>query len=425
MSYYWVYIIDHPQRDLSAIAWWVVNSNYHFGKKVCLLPTSEMTAEFLYSQKPDVIVWNYARSNNIEIIKLAKYLNIYNIIHDTEGIPYDLEYLKCLDLTDSQLTLIDEIWCWGTTQADQINSRLNCNGETIKVKVTGSIRYEYAKSLKKCNYKENNGKVLWNTNYPFIAPKYQSLWNEFRQSFQQYQYYSAEKALEACIESAANRQSSLEYITNLIEDKKEIELTLRPHPFESDSFYKDNILDKFPKTTISTVNDIHLDLENVSLVLQSGCQTALDAFIRGVPSIRSCKVNQNIWSEVTPYIDINILKEKILNKEFLEELLHEQSLLFARYKIESLLFNLNNPMNLKDLNLGQRRRSMRSILVLLHIIKMFIKSSLKKLIRRKISVEKYGKRKLSSSHINKFLSSNYPESIWIFKKQCILFPEPQ
>ena len=104
MKKYWVYIVDNSQRDLSCIAWWIFNSGHHNNQKVCLLPASELQSDFFVSERPDVIVWNYARPNNIDAIKYAKWLNIYNIIHDTEGIPYDLNtYFSGLDNNDIAL----------------------------------------------------------------------------------------------------------------------------------------------------------------------------------------------------------------------------------------------------------------------------------------------------------------------------------
>ena len=83
---FWTYLIDSYERDLSGISWWVHESGFHKGDKVCLLPTKEIDLKFFFKVRPDVVVWNYARNNNIRFIMLAKVLNIYNIIHDTEGI---------------------------------------------------------------------------------------------------------------------------------------------------------------------------------------------------------------------------------------------------------------------------------------------------------------------------------------------------
>ena len=168
----------------------------------------------------------------------------------------------------------------------------------------------YAKFLPKCNLEKNLGKLLWNTNYNTISPRFQTAWQEFKEHFD-YELLAPEQTLEKFIEHSANRQSSYEYITSLLEEIQEVTLTIRPHPFESSKFYEQTILKDYQNTKISLVSDVQSDLLEHSLVLQYGCQTALDAFIRGVPSIKPNRDDINIWSKVTPYVDPIVLCEKL------------------------------------------------------------------------------------------------------------------
>ena len=64
------------------------------------------------------------------------------------------------------------------------------------------------------------------------------------------------------------------------------------------------------------LNDVQEDLVTNSLVLQHGCQTALDAFVREIPSISPCRMQANIWSKVTPYIEVEELKANINQNSF-------------------------------------------------------------------------------------------------------------
>ena len=127
MKEYWIYIVDHPQRDLPSLAWWAYNSELHNRNKICLLPSGEISEDFFIRERPDVIVWNYARRNNIEAIKNCSKLGIYNIVHDTEGIPYVLsKYFE--PLKDEELVYIQEVWCWGSKQANFLEKRNSFSG---------------------------------------------------------------------------------------------------------------------------------------------------------------------------------------------------------------------------------------------------------------------------------------------------------
>ena len=75
----------------------------------------------------------------------------------------------------------------------------------------------------------------------------------------------------------------LDFISNIPND---IPLGIRPHPFESSSYYQ-FALPKYYSVELSSVKfitdtDIHDDLSSISLSFNSGCQSTLDSIIRGV-----------------------------------------------------------------------------------------------------------------------------------------------
>ena len=161
-----------------------------------------------------------------------------------------------------------------------------------------------------------------------------------------------------------------------------------------------------------------------SLVFQYGCQTALDAFIRGIPSVKPNRGDANVWSRVTPYIDPIILREKISDIKFLNEILDVQKKLFDKYKIDQLLYNLNQPFRIsqgKDLinNTEQvflKERGIKEISIFNFLkFKYFLKSILKPDQLQEI------RRSLTSIDINNFLEDHYLNKNWSFcQKKCIV-----
>ena len=120
----------------------------------------------------------------------------------------------------------------------------------------------------------------------------------------------------------------------------DIKLIVRPHPFETSDFYEANLDKQKINFALSMEGDIQSELIKHSIVFQYGCQTALDSFIRGVPSIKPCNKETNMWSSVTPFIEANYLKKNITSNIFLENILKDQEQLFKDKKIASLLNNL-------------------------------------------------------------------------------------
>ena len=413
MNKYWIYIVDNHQRDLSSICWWTLESDFHKNDKICLLPKFEVNPKILSRERPDVIVWNYARPNNIKWIKLSHKLGIYNIVHDTEGIPRDIStYFNGID--ENQLKYIDEIWCWGKTQAQFLEKRFSKIKNLLDIKITGSIRYEYAKSLHKVPYQNNINKIIWNTSFSTLSPKFQSPWREFTQHHE-YLELSEEETLNKFINFAAERQISTEYIKLIASHSQSNKITIRPHPFESENFYLDTFKDSFKNIQFSTSGDVHLDLNQHSLVLQYGCQTVLDAFIRGVPSIKTIDGNINIWSKVTPFVDAIILREKLSDIEFIENIYEIQKKLFIDNKINLILSNLDKPIEIKEKvytkHRGLKEKLKNNFLNFKYFIKDLIKPNEIQDIRES----------LTSKHINEFLIINYSAKNWCFEnKICVI-----
>lgn len=414
---FWTYLIDSYERDLSGISWWVHESGFHKGDKVCLLPTKEIDLKFFFKVRPDVVVWNYARNNNIRFIMLAKVLNIYNIIHDTEGIHYDKDtYFK---INNNYLKYIDEVWCWGEDQSKYLKSKFKNLKSKPLIKTTGSIRYEYIKTLKKVNIKRNIGKILWNTNYATLNPRFQNVFKEYKERFQLHKYQNEENTLKFFLNLSAKRQSAYESIKSLLDNIENVKLIIRPHPFESEEFYINSEINQSKKIIISRGKDINDDLDKACLVIQNGCQTVIESFLRGIPSIRTDFEEINIWSKITPLNKEKNLSIKINDIKFLESLLKRQDKLFKKYRVDKYLYNIYQPLKIIEKPFIKKKNlDFHGIIIL---IKFKSKMILKNLFFvKKISESK--KEKLSTLDIKRFMNEKYKFKNK-YEKFCILNPK--
>ena len=317
----WLYLIDHPFRDLPAYCWWSIHSKFHSSEsdKIHLVSTSEFNFTDVINANIDIIVWNYARPNNIHLIKRASKLGIKNVIHDTEGIPYDVSsYFK--NLPKKSFAYIDELWLWGNHQLSHVLALFeSLSVDNVSPIVTGSIRYEFIKSLPKLNLNLNHNIFLWNTNFPLLAPLYQSAFVEFEQLYKLHKVYSSDDALELVINTSHYRTSSalfIQYLTSLCESSKVI---IRPHPFESNCFYKSFFPTNSKQLIYSDGGDVHNDISQSSVVLHSGCQTCLDSLRKGNSLFVFPHHYDNLWSKVSIPISFDSL-HCLTSSDFLEEL---------------------------------------------------------------------------------------------------------
>lgn len=399
-----LYIIDHPIRDLPAYSWWCsIQANDYFENY--MVSTSDISMDFIKEIKPDAIVWNCARPQNSFLIRFAFLKGIKNIVHDTEGILYkDNEYLNSLDKLTFQC--IHSIWCWGNEQKRIINkiSLKNCKRE-LAINI-GSIRYEYYKNKGLKN--KNKNKILVNTNFPVIAPRYASLKSEFNTWVNIEKKLNKFQFIQKCIDLSAMRESILNFIKNLIE-KQEFPpelITLRIHPFESIKYYESirNL-----GVNISDNKDISDDISEAIIIAQCGCQTVLDGLIQKVPSILIEPNYENIWSNISSKVDIASLK-KIINdkneyKNFKENFIND-----SFNKIGPYISNIKENINLKLLfeSLKEKKSFQIHNFLIIEIVVLITKSflSFKKFLRKIIYKESKNKAKLTNLKIEKYLKNN-------------------
>jgi len=414
---YWVFVLDNYERDLPSIVWWIYEKYFNNNKIFCILPKELAVAKFFLEEKPDIIIWNYARANNINAIKVANQLNIYNIVHDTEGIPYELDkYFNNINRKDFKY--IDEVWCWGETQAEII--RVRCKGLTYKpkIKTTGSIRYEYMKSLGRCESKITNS-ILWCTNYALINPRYQSQLKEFEEHYLKYKLMSKKETLKKFIKYAKQQEYS-EFCINILASKfDKTNIIIRPHPFEKINYYHKLINKKSLNIKLSEQNHIQDELNYCDIIIQSGCQTVLDGFIRGVPSIRLIQEEMNIWSKVTPFININKLENDFTSEENLRKIFEDQKALFKKYNVNKLLFNLDQKLNYSSINSKKINQSnlINNMIINIFKVKLQVKIILKTITK---------KNNLKNNNIKsiyKYISSRYIPNRIKSEKYCKIYPK--
>ena len=119
---------------------------------------------------------------------------------------------------------------------------------------------------------------------------------------------SKSKTLDKFIQYTEHREISKSCIQSLLSKSNKNNIIIRPHPFEKKDYYFNYIKNKPENIKISDIDDIHDEINHCDLIIQSGCQTSLDGFMRGIPSIRFVEEKINIWSHITPYVDINLLE---------------------------------------------------------------------------------------------------------------------
>ena len=329
--------LDQPQRDLDGLLFLTCLIKKEFPMaSVFLVPRDRLLFLGLY-ELPQIVIFTKPQSGYIPFFRL---IGSRIVVHENEGIPYDLGRIFT-NMSWINRKCVNQYWLWGKEQYKYVITNKLKSFSRKKLFISGGLRYEYFKTLPKSNHKEG---FQFNTNFPTLSPKYQSITQEFKMLLKEKKNIS-ESLIEGVPIVAGRRERLLNFISKLSKNKK---LRIRPHPFESISYYKET-LPKYYSVDISSLTfitdtDVHDDLYEVSHSFNSGCQTTLDSLIRGVIPV-SIEKAHNIWDKFSLSYE-----DSLKISDFPVSTIHKKLNEFAiSNNIEDYLFNFVIDAPLKEL----------------------------------------------------------------------------
>ena len=165
-------IVDNPIRDLDGIiliAWHLAKQNVE-----CYIVPMYCQAFDVLSLKPNLVIVNYLRPNNINLLLRYKKENIKVCVLDTEGSPgKDLSKFASFINKIKEKSLVDIYCLWGEEQYKSFKEKKLFNDDIVKI--TGCPRYDfcvypYNQTLPKLFRKKRF--ILINTTFPVGNPKF-------------------------------------------------------------------------------------------------------------------------------------------------------------------------------------------------------------------------------------------------------------
>jgi len=267
-------IIDNPLRDLDGVvllAWQLARQ----GAECFLVPMYTQGFDVAALQ-PDVVVANYVRRNNMDLLKQYKHAGVRVVVLDTEGaISRSAEHYARMVGVSNCSEFVDLYCVWGDEQRNAFISQGVMPAE--RVRVTGCPRYDFCAPKWRpalAPSGELPGFVLINTNFPVVSPRFSSgtkgeleVWKRVG--------IDANFANQFAIDS----QQAFEYVRavcgRLASDYPSVRFVLRPHPFESIAAYQ--VLEQHPNFKIRQSGSVLGWLKDASLLLHQNCSTAIEA----------------------------------------------------------------------------------------------------------------------------------------------------
>tara|TARA_B100000989_G_scaffold277716_1_gene238896 strand:+ start:963 stop:2360 length:1398 start_codon:yes stop_codon:yes gene_type:complete len=292
-------IIDNPLRDIDGIcliAWHLSQ----IGHEVFITPMYDQVYD-VFALKPDLVLSNYARANNFELLKQFYNLGIKVIILDTEGVgdwwEKHSKHMSSAKIDD----FVEKYLCWGKGQA----ATMEVYGglKSGKVVATGCPRYDFISRQWRSMLDKNQlpeGYILVNTNFPVVNPQFSTDTKaETKTWAKALEWMSVSQAQNFAKHSQNAFEKMLVVITELAEAFPESTIVVRPHPFEEMTPYK-NLSDRYSNVRVRKEGTSLVWINKAAVLLHMNCFTAVEASFMNVEAISLEWINSKVLREHSP-----------------------------------------------------------------------------------------------------------------------------
>lgn len=267
-------ICDNPLRDLDGLvllAWQLARQ----GGECFLVPMYTQGFD-VPALDPDVVVANYVRRNNVDLLRRYRNRGIRVAILDTEGAVSRSanSYAQMVGMTGCR-DFVDLYLVWGREQREAFLSAGVMPAD--RVKATGCPRYDYCAGKWRpamAESGEDPGYLLVNTNYPIVNPRFSADTQREVRSWKRVGFDSG-LADQVAVDARMAFENVIAVCHRLASDFPEQRFVLRPHPFESIEAYR--VLEDHPNFVVRQRGAVLPWLRDAKLLIHQNCLTAVEA----------------------------------------------------------------------------------------------------------------------------------------------------
>jgi len=272
-------IVDNPLRDLEGLVL-LGRELATRGVKVTLVPMYEQGFD-VPALQPDLVLVNYTRPNNADLIKRYKRSGVLVGVLDTEGIGGNNadEFAKLVKNAGSP-DLLDLYCVWGQAQRAAFLKHGTVPAHILHA--TGCPRYDFCAGPWRAALSKppvGAGYVLLNTNFPSVNPRFSNGPDDEVETIVN-AGYSRDYARQVIVEARHAYQSTLETSMKLAKHFPDVHFVLRPHPFENIKSY--DALAAYPNFEVRQEGTSIEWINRARLLIHQNCSTAIEATMLNV-----------------------------------------------------------------------------------------------------------------------------------------------
>lgn len=201
---------------------------------------------------------------------------------------------------------IDIVFAWGENQKKLIKAKSDNDDNII---VVGSPKFDVCE-LEKRTYSEHKTnckarRILINTRFPNINEISPGMTINALKTMGIIETEEEIKEYKKSLNSDKLILGEFTKFIELIAKNRDVEITIRPHPAESDVFYK-NIASNYTNVQVDRTSDLRTQILSHDCLIHDGCTTAIEARALGKPvfSLRPSNLN-NAYSDYANKYSLN------------------------------------------------------------------------------------------------------------------------
>jgi surface carbohydrate biosynthesis protein len=271
-------IVDNPLRDLDGLVLLAATLARH-GLRAALVPMYEQGFD-IPALEPDVVVANYVRANNRDLLARYRALGARIVVLDSEGAAgRSAEDYARLVARMEPAALVDDYCVWGRSRHEAL---LASNAlPAARLHLTGCPRYDFCAppwTAALAPVPLASGFILVNTNFPLPNPRFARSAEEERRTLER--VWGDSGYVDAVDRDARVAfEGMLRAIEALARRFRAREVVVRPHPFESMAPYgqlrhEGNLQVRQEGTSLEWIH-------GASLLVHQNCSTAVEAVMLG------------------------------------------------------------------------------------------------------------------------------------------------
>jgi surface carbohydrate biosynthesis protein len=282
-------IVDHPQRDLAGLVLSAIELCQRGA--VCHLVPLNLEDKEVWGLAPDLVLLNFFRPSNESFVRRLRSAGISYGLLDTEGALWESveAYAANFWKDDTLMKGAVGVCLWGPRVADHLLAQKRFTSS--QVTVTGCPRFDFYNPAWRSVLWDGAGgaegsgrkRVLINTLYNIGNSQLVSR-EKNAAELERVHGWPRSKVEQYLEDESEAIRGFIELAGRLARAFPEVDVLLRPHPFESPDVYRRG-LSGHPNVWIRCEGPVQPRIFGSVAVIQRSCTTAVEAALAGVPGL--------------------------------------------------------------------------------------------------------------------------------------------